>query len=503
MKNLIEISKIVTKRKVKKIEIFDEYYLKHKNSKFNDFYEALVANKFKNDRDAATFLYSSTPTDPKYRQLKSRFKKRLLNTLFFLDVNLPATASYERAYYSTNKDWTLVKILQSNNATLTANSMAKQILTTALKFRFADVVVNASRILREYAADMGDEKAFEQYNELIQTFSAILKAEIRSEELYQLVKLKYFKPPSKRDDDLYEKVDQYCDAMVQLDEQYESPVIHYNMYLVWILRFEMHKDYKTMLEICSQADKYLEKQPDYYQEEKLIIFQTKKMLAFLHLQDYDNGKITAEQCLNQFPEGSPTWFSFMEYYLLLTIHTSQFIQAIAIYNQAVANSKFKKLDNISKEKWNLYEAFLNYIIHYVQSGNPILQRQQRKRFSITKFIEKPVLFPKEQRIFTILILILQVIFLIEKRNLTAASERIERLKNYANRQLKKDVYFRPIQFIRLLQQLKKANYQSEDLRNTEKYLNLLELHEFTYRGTLYELEIIPYEQLWRYLVSRI
>ena len=87
MKNLIEIAKIVTKRKVKKIEIFDEHSLKYKNSKFNDFYEALTANKYKNDRDAATHLYNTTPTDPKYRQLKSRFRKRLLNTLFFLDIN--------------------------------------------------------------------------------------------------------------------------------------------------------------------------------------------------------------------------------------------------------------------------------------------------------------------------------------------------------------------------------------------------------------------------------
>ena len=42
MKNLIEISKIVTKKKVKKIEIFDDHSLKHKNSKFNEFYEALM-----------------------------------------------------------------------------------------------------------------------------------------------------------------------------------------------------------------------------------------------------------------------------------------------------------------------------------------------------------------------------------------------------------------------------------------------------------------------------
>ena len=36
MKNLIEVGKIVTKKKVRKIEIFDDHSLKHKNSKFNE-----------------------------------------------------------------------------------------------------------------------------------------------------------------------------------------------------------------------------------------------------------------------------------------------------------------------------------------------------------------------------------------------------------------------------------------------------------------------------------
>lgn len=83
MKNLIEIAQIITKKKIRKIEIFDEHYLQNKSSKFNDFYEGLIQGKFKNDRDAAEHLYKSTPKDDKYRQLKSRFRKRLLNTLFF------------------------------------------------------------------------------------------------------------------------------------------------------------------------------------------------------------------------------------------------------------------------------------------------------------------------------------------------------------------------------------------------------------------------------------
>ena len=187
MKNLIEIARIVTKKKVKKIEIFDDYSLKNKNSKFNEFYEALMAGKFRNDRDAATFLQDCSPTDDKYRQLKSRFRKRLLNTLFFLDVNLPDTSGYDRAYFTCNKEWTLVKILLANEANSTAASLARQILTTSLKYKFADLVVNCSRILRTYAAQIESEKEYEEYDGYVKQYKDILDAEIRSEELNQRV----------------------------------------------------------------------------------------------------------------------------------------------------------------------------------------------------------------------------------------------------------------------------------------------------------------------------
>lgn len=498
MKNLIEISKIVTKRKVKKIEIFDEYYLKHKNSKFNEFYNALAANKFKNDRDAATVLYKSTPTDPKYRQLKSRFKKRLLNTLFFLDVNVPNTANYERAYYSCNKEWTLVKILQTNGAYQTAAAQAKQILTIAIKFKFADIIVNCARILREFSVETGEEKEFNLYDAYVKEYSEILAAEIQSEELYQQVRLNYQKSP----DDVG-TIDNFCEQLLQLSEKFDSPIVNYNMFLVWILRYEMVLDYQTMLEICDQADRYVEKYPDFYQEEKLIIFHTKKMLAYLHLRDYKQGKVTAEQCLNVYPEGSTTWFTFMEYYLLLAIHTEQYTQATGIFSIATSNNKFRKLDLTTREKWNLYEAFLSYIVNYLQKDNAIVQRQQKKKFNNQKFIDKKVLFAKEAKIFSVLTTILQILFLIEKHNYVQSAERIEKLKNLANRQLRKTEYNRPIQFIRLLQQLKKANFQPDELRNTDKYLNILREQPFSYRGALNQLEIFPYEKLWDLLTMRL
>ena len=77
------------------------------------------------------------------------------------------------------------------------------------------------------------------------------------------------------------------------------------------------------------------------------------------------------------------------------------------------------------------------------------------------------------------------------------------MKSYANRQLKKEVYFRLIQFIRLLQQLDKADYKVENLSNVDKYYDRLVEIPFAYRGQITELEVIPYEKLWNLILQRL
>ncbi len=502
MKNLIEIASIVTKKKVRKIEIFDDNSLKNKNSKFNEFYEGLLANKFKNDRDASLMLYDCQPTDDKYRQLKSRFRKRLLNTLFFLDVNMPAASNYDRAYFSCNKEWTLVKILELNDAFDAAADQASQILTTALKFKFSDIVVNCASMLRRYAAENDLEKDYEQYDQLVKQYSNVLEAEIRSEELYQRVIMHYYRPRSE-ETDLVDKIDTYCDALVGLSEVYDSPVVIYNMYLVWAYRYEMSRDWDAMLEVCNRAESYVENNPVFYQEGKVMTFQIKKMTAYLHLRDYKNGKINAEKSLQSFEDGSEIWFTFLEYYLLLAMHTDNYISALAILNRAMNNSKFKKLSTDFKEKWFVYEAFLAFLTEAASGSNLISQASKRKSFKLAKFLADTVSHSKEAKILTVHTLIVQALFHIKKKSFPAATDAIEKLKIFANRQLKPEDYYRTVQFIRLLQQLPKADYKKNELSNVEKYYNRLLATPYSYRGLLHELEVIPYEKLWDLTLEQI
>lgn len=227
------------------------------------------------------------------------------------------------------------------------------------------------------------------------------------------------------------------------------------------------------------------------------------MSAYLHLKDWKNGKNNAEKCLQSFPKGSDTWFEFMEYYLLLAIHTDNYINAIAIYYEAVSQNKFKKLPAFSKEKWKIYDIYLNFIIEAYGKNNPILEAQRRKTFRTSRFLNDPILYPKDQRIFTVLLVVAQLLFFIDKKSFNAADERIDRLKNYANRQLKKEEYFRVIQFIRLLQQLNKAEFQPKKLSNVDKYYNRLIEKPYLYRGLISEMEVIPYESLWKMILDKL
>ena len=500
MKHLIEISRIVTKRKVRKIEIFDEYSLRNKKSKFNEFYEGLRSNKFKNDRDAANKLYGCSPTDPKYRQLKSRFRKRLLNTLFFLDINMPSASNYDRAYYSCNKEWTLVKTLLWYGAPHTAAQLARQILTTALKFQFADIIVLCARILRSYSAENSDERKYEEYDNHIKQYSHVLEAEIRSEEFYQRVIMNYFKPTSKNKE-LSDQINFYCDALVSLSEQYPSPLVFYNMYLVWIFRFEMMQDFEAMLEVCDRGEQYIEQNPTFKQENKLATFQSKKMSAYLHLRNYRDGRTNAEKSLNTHTAGSPIWFLFMEYYFLLAMHTENYIHAVAIFKRAIEHTKFKKLDGNQKEKWHLFEGFMNYIVENEGRNNPVLRAHQPNTFKVNKLLNSDPSYPKGQTIFAIHNIILQMLFLLERRSFNGVTDRIDRLKKYSTRLARKEEYHRTVQFIRLLQQLSKVDYQLEEISGTKKYMKALAETPFFYRGVPSELEVIPYEMLWQRIIS--
>ncbi|MCB0654013.1 MAG: hypothetical protein KDC85_22230 [Saprospiraceae bacterium] len=499
MKKLIELSKIVTRKKVVKLEVLDEYVL-NKQSKINEFFEGITGSKFKNDRDAAFYLYESSPQDPKYRKLKSRFRQRLLNTIFLIEPNQPVTSGYDRAYFNCQKEWAQVKILMANDAFLIAESLTRQLLNISLKFKFTDISLNCMRDLRGHAARNKNEKEFEKYVALEKEYSSISEKENRSIELYQkayLLSGKIYSKPEKLPDHL----EDICHELVRLSEINDSPTIFRNMFNVWIIRYELEADYDSMIEVCIQAEQYLLNHSQYFPQKDIYLYYVKKITAFLHLQDYSRGKNHMEEWLPKLPNDVQEWFDFMEIYLLLAIHSRNYFQAFAIFNNIISNPAFKKLDADNKEKWKLFNAYMQYILEVKQFDPILLKSVNQTSYHLETYLADKTAFPKKLRTFEILKKILTALFFIRQHKYESANELITHLNYMANHQLEKEHFHRPVQLIKLLTILKKATYRMDDLRLADKYYSRLRNQPFYYRSNHHGLEILPFETLWEMVLE--
>lgn len=502
MKTLLEIASILTKKKIAKIEVLDEQVLKQKDSKFGKFYEGLLTGKIESDEDAALLLYENNDaSDAKYRQLKSRFRRRLLNTLFFLDVNTPLTSSFEQAYINCNKELALVEILLSHQATRAAAVLSRQILTTAIKFHFTEVIMKTARHMRKLAIEEGDEKGFSYYNDLTLQYASIHEAEMRAEQ-FSLVALEIYQSSLCRDKCI-ERLNECANQLVKLTENNASPRVNFHMYYVWSMYYEMEHDFEGVLEVCQNAQRYFDTNKNFFSTQEKSIFTLKTIAAYFHQSNYDAGKNHAENNLTELSEEMTEWIDFMEFYLLLSLKTEHLINAIAIFNKVIGSAIFKKLDDDHRAKWELFEAALHYLIEKQGTNPTLLPRNRRKVFKLSDFINRPVNYPQRLSILYLQRLIFQILFLLQRKSYQGIPERIERLHHLAKYELKKEGHERAYLFVKLLQQLEKSNFTIKNLKNTNKYIQEIQHIPYIYRGKITELEVLPYEQIWELMLQHL
>ncbi len=504
MKNLVEISKVVTKKRISKIEIFDKSLLNKKESKFNEFYEGLVTDKFSTDEEAAQFLYNTSPLDDKYRQLKSRFTKRLLNTLFFLDSNDPSFSDYHRANYTCNKNWAQIRILLNSGARNTAIKLATKTLGVAQNYKFSEIILNCSRILMSHASLTGNEREYEEFAAITTQALKHVEEEIRAEEMYQRLTIK-FAVSASNNEELRHTADKYLHDVNKLCMQSDSYQLHFLRYQIWILATQIKGEFHKTISVCEEAEAWLNSTPNFNQKIKLANLALIKISTYLQLRDYDNGRKNAEKCLELVPEGSNNWFVFLEYYFLLAMHTENYINAAGIYIKVLNHPRFAYTNEERKEKWKIFEAYINYIFETEGLNKELLSSDPAKRkFRLLKFLNEVPNFTKDKKGYNVSILVIQILYMLEKGEYTGIINRAEALNVYCSRYLRRDDAYRSSCFLKMLLTMVKEDFGHERTKQmAQKYLRKMQEGDPEGNNMVNEWEIIPYEILWEKVLNRL
>lgn len=493
MQALKELAYLVNRNKIKSLDSLINPLTG--NSKTAALYAGVLDNKFESDDEAALFFYGSDKQHSSYQKLKASLKNRLIDMMFFIDVKQPSYTDRQKAYYGCYKDWAAVKVLLGKNARISAIGLSHKILKYARQYEFTELAMDVARTLRlHYGAREGDIKKYDIYNELYKEYALTWQKENQVEERYTELVARYVNNRALKEE-IHKKALLFYQEIEEIMHQFDSYRLQLCGNLIRLMIHTSISDHTSTIEICSEAIELFEAK-DYTASVPLQIFYYQQLVCHTQLQQYEEGREVAEKCLNLLEEGSFNWFKYQELYYILSMHTGKYEQAYHIFFKVIKHKRFQFLPHNVIELWKIYEAYIHYMYSTGKLNLPGIEKQFNN-FRLGKFLNTTPIYSKDKRGMNIPILIIQILFMIQKRKYDQAIDRIEAIDKYCSRYLRKDGTFRSNCFIKMLLQIPISGFHKAGvIRRSKEYLKRLKNMPLEVAGQAHEIEIIPYELLW-------
>ena len=468
-----------------------------KETKTQQFYNKIATGDFQTDMDAAQFLFNDVPSRSSYKVLKKNLRDKLISTLFFYELK-EGSNDYGNALFYCSKNLLAARILQSISLKDSAIDLYQKVVKKALEVEFTEYVVYASRHLRiEVGTKKGDIEKFNYYNDLYKKHKLILDAEILAEEYYNLLVLPYTKSKEKRED-TYKLAKEYKDKLQPFLDKYSSPYLHMIGKYIEVVGFLSINDYKKTIELCEEALIFFG-QKKYSYNTPLRIFSHSALTAYIQLKDYEKGKIIASLAINSVRVGERSWYLNHELYLILALHSQKYNDSYQILETVVNSKNFSRLQNYIKERWQIHKVYIDFLL-YIKKITII----EKKKIRVGKFLNSVPIYSKDKRGLNIPILIVQLLFLIVKKDYDQSLDKFEAIKKYCSRYLRKGDNLRSNCFINMLLQIPKSGFHKAGvIRNAQKYYDQLLATPLEVSGQSLEIEIIPYEDLWAFILESL
>ncbi|MCU0353882.1 MAG: hypothetical protein MUD08_09150 [Cytophagales bacterium] len=479
MESLRELINLITQKRIKKVELFDESS-RNKTSNYYKLFDGIHSRRYASDAEAAKDIYDCLPSEKKYLILKTRLRQKLLNTLFFLDYDGDSSSEQQRVRYECNRQLYAIKVLLMSETTRLAIPMAEKTLRLAAEYQLSDVVLDCARILRSHYSNV-DYQGFLSYKELVEQTERQLAVENAAEQYYQEIVALYTKSKGNRQK-VRKLADKYCQALEQSLEGHDSARLRLYYYRIKTMYHQLADHYQAAVDTIVQHEQYIAQTPAFHPASRREELAVQKMNFYLHLKAFEVGEAHAQQSAVLFGDRNPNFYTFSEYHLLLALHTGNYLRAAEIFHSVIGRSGFRLLSEGKKERWSLFQAYLHYLYKYqkIKEIRPLIQNS-KTGFQLSEFLDKKPEFAKERRGFNTAILTAQILFFLEKMQTEAITDRVNEIERYTRRYPKKDMNFRSECFIGLLTRMR----------------------DMEYHGGNRALEVLPYEMVWNTVLEKL
>lgn len=488
MEEIYKILKIVTKS----VNLAQTLPLENgKFSKENRFINNLKKDKYSSDKEAAQDIYGKLPKDVRYKMLKHRLKKKLYNSLLFIDYS---KLGFKSNYQKDHECMTLLHqayILRSQYELDLVINLANKVLAIAEQYDFTNHMVGALELKSSCYSENGNVKLFNIAVKELKIQVEKRNKEFQAISLLQTVNLFLRKSVTTRKK-LLPEVPSIVSQLESLWQQTKSFTTFEAYYKTSIYYYELEGDFDKIVEMTVSSLKWVEE--GLVNKQLFNANYNKFILVYAHLRSkkYIAGLTYAEIYANDFKYNSVNWFPFMENYFLLALHSRQYELSRVLLEKVFENPSYRTISSTAKERWSLYQSY--YTI--VSQSSEFVSKLFKNPYSLSL----PE-YSKDKLGFNVAILILQFIYFLQKEDSEALLYRIESLKKYILTHLKDTFSLRSKTFLKLLILTVTEDFDVNACRKKGQKLYQKLLETPTPGDAYAEIEIVPYEHLWEHILS--
>ncbi len=482
IKGLIKIVTDHTKRNVPLLDLKNQHT--NGNKEMNLFL-GIKSGEFNDDIEASHGIYGSEEVDFKFRMLKSRLNRKLLNHLFFMDFEsrsfTKAANLYQEALDYLHFSRMLLNVEEINLGT----KILYKTIDLAKDCEYTVIVIDSLRALREVYAKTYRPKLFQNIKTQIEEYEAIERIEEKADTIFQEHRLSINSTVNNRKKCL-EPYELAINELERLYKETNSYNIFEKYFKMKIWYFELKGDFESVLNSIEEAEYKFNKGDINPKRFDTLFAQFSKGNALIKLKNFEQGSLFLEKMLNEIDVTSKAWFTFAEKFVILNIQNRKFDKASDIFFRVANNKTFSSLDQKETLKWNIFRSYL-----YFLTGN----KKIVKKFDFHQFVTETPEFIKENAGYHVAKLILQIMNYIDG-DLAELHSKLDAVDDYVNRYLNNSFSKRTKTFCKLLHKIVIHNRDYETIVLKSKYLQE-KLFESEVAGETYvDFEVVPYEFLW-------
>ena len=493
MKEIANLARTVLSRRLAGSQLMD--FESKKPNKEERLLTLLMADPDTTPLQGVKALYGrNTPANHRaLRQVASRLQTKLLNQLYFLDHSDHRHLVSRRYEMECLEMLHQATILYSEGEYTLTERLLKKCLQLAEEADFTQYAVQAAQMLRTIYSEQRQPTHYEAMAKTLLQLQEVQALEQEGDRIYADTRQALANTVVTKQAVL-PKLPGYIERLEELHRKAKTFNTFNFLYQLRLAYEELRGDYAAIIEIATMAAERLEdgRLNARRFDRRLNHF----VMIYAHLQTRQSAKglALANEYAHSFHTTSSNWLYFHEHHWLLAMHAGAYQTARLLLEQATDSLAFSKLREAARQRWELYEVYLDFVLPPAQPT--AAQRRQREQLILTL----PE-YSRDKRGHNVAILIMQLLHFLRQKDLEEVLVRTERLRKYRLRYLRETPVVRTRLFLRLLDLAVECGFQVGRLQaQAQPWLDRLRAMRMP--GAAYaEIEIIPYESLWAVVIG--